>query len=95
MQEKEEKNRAPKYSQGREAEEYEKGCEINKKSAIKRDTTPPHTHTNFLSEKRKRDKRKTSNHEQKLSCHFCFKTIDYKYLNSSSDEFMHPSSSNL
>lgn len=55
MQEKEEKNRAPKYSQGREAEEYEKGCEINKKSAIKRDTPPPpHTHKFSFREEEKR-----------------------------------------
>lgn len=52
MQEKEEKNRAPKYSQGREAEEYEKGCEINKKSAIKRDTTPPPPHTQIFFQRR-------------------------------------------
>lgn len=54
MQEKEEKNRAPKYSQGREAEEYEKGCGINKKSAIKRDTPPPHTHKFSFKEEEKR-----------------------------------------
>lgn len=54
MQEKEEKNRAPKYSQGREAEEYEKGCGINKKSAIKRDTPPTHTHKFSFKEEEKR-----------------------------------------